>query len=101
MRVKDGEAVAVGLNGSKDEIEVRVYRPLDFFGDGTLVTGQPHTASVRARTACTVSSFRLLGNPCTLQSADYEQLNTGCRQTFHLWLLLHAYLVDVCLLSGF
>lgn len=54
LMVKDGEAVAVVLNDSQEEVEVRVYRPLDFFGDGTTVKKRAHTASVRARTGCTV-----------------------------------------------
>ncbi|OEH80348.1 CAMP-dependent protein kinase regulatory [Cyclospora cayetanensis] len=54
LMVKDGEAVALGLRTSKEEVEIRVYRPLDFFGDGTLIKSHTHTASVRARTDCTV-----------------------------------------------
>ncbi|KAL8453899.1 hypothetical protein Emed_000610 [Eimeria media] len=57
LMVKDGEAVAVGLKSSDEEVEVRVYRPLDFFGDGTIVKGRVHTASVRARTNCTILSI--------------------------------------------
>ncbi|KAL8272870.1 hypothetical protein Esti_003179 [Eimeria stiedai] len=57
LMVKDGEAVAVGLKSSHEEVEVRVYRPLDFFGDGNIVKGRVHTASVRARTKCTILSI--------------------------------------------
>ncbi|KAL8429108.1 hypothetical protein Efla_003161 [Eimeria flavescens] len=57
LMVKDGEAVAVGLDPSAEEVEVRVYRPLDFFGDGTMLKGRVHTASVRARTQCTILSI--------------------------------------------
>ncbi|KAL8432543.1 hypothetical protein ACSSS7_004540 [Eimeria intestinalis] len=57
LMVKDGEAVAVGLKSSDEEVEVRVYRPLDFFGDGTIVKNRLHTASVRARTKCTILSI--------------------------------------------
>lgn len=65
--VKDGEAVAVGLKRSGEEVEVRVYRPLDFFGDGTLAKGRSHTAFVKARTKCTVSSSLLRSGKCTFQ----------------------------------
>lgn len=55
LMVKDGEAVAVGFADSDEELELRIYRPLDFFGDITTVKGRFHTASVKAQTDCTVS----------------------------------------------
>lgn len=73
LMVKDGEAVAVGIKGSDEEVEVRVYRPLDFFGDGTIVKGRAHTASVRARTKCTVSlTIRATRVPRSDQTDDRQ-----------------------------
>ncbi|CDJ66729.1 CAMP-dependent protein kinase regulatory subunit, putative [Eimeria necatrix] len=57
LMVKDGEAAAVGFADIDDEVEIRVFRSLDFFGDITTVKGRSHTASVRARTDCTVLSI--------------------------------------------
>ncbi|CDJ36672.1 CAMP-dependent protein kinase regulatory subunit, putative [Eimeria mitis] len=57
LMVKDGEAVAVGLTDTDEELELRIYEPLDFFGDITTVKGRSHTASVKAQTDCTVLSI--------------------------------------------
>ncbi|CDI73672.1 CAMP-dependent protein kinase regulatory subunit, putative [Eimeria praecox] len=57
LMVKDGEAVAVGFTDSDEELELRIYRPLDFFGDITTVKGRYHTAAVKAQTDCTVLSI--------------------------------------------
>ncbi|CDJ50796.1 CAMP-dependent protein kinase regulatory subunit, putative [Eimeria brunetti] len=57
LMVKDGEAVAVGLTDTDEELELRIYEPLDFFGDITTVKGRFHTASVKAQTDCTVLSI--------------------------------------------
>ena len=55
LMVKDGEAVAVGLTDTDEEVELRIYEPLDFFGDITKAKSRSHTASVKAQTDCTVS----------------------------------------------
>ncbi|KAL8445957.1 hypothetical protein Emag_004922 [Eimeria magna] len=78
LMVKDGEAVAVGLKSSDEEVEVRVYRPLDFFGDGTIVKGRVHTASVRARTKCTkleIEFRRRSGRSSTVEGGYLDSQN--------------------------
>lgn len=70
--VKDGEAAAVGFADIDDEVEIRVFRSLDFFGDITTVQGRSHTASVRARTDCTVSVHLMQNGSVILQQIFRE-----------------------------